>query len=72
MNHKQITLMQARHKADRLGYIAKLSVECDVLNFYSGDPDKPATWLHVGRARVRNGCVDAVTVSLAIGRRVKP
>jgi len=66
-NAKQITTMQALLKAERLGYIAKLSPDGSVLHFYTGEIEKPGTWLALGKARVRMGCVDAVTVSLLIG-----
>lgn len=66
-NAKQITTMQAYQKAERLGYIAKLSPDGDVIHFYTGEADKPGTWLSAGRAKIRNGCVDAITVSLLIG-----
>lgn len=67
MTRNQITTMQALLKAERLGYIAKLSPDGNVLHFYTGEADKPGTWLTAGCARVRQGCVDAVTVSLLIG-----
>ena len=67
MTRNQITIMQAITKAERLGYIAKLSPDATVLHFYTGEADKPGTWLSAGRAKIRGGCVDAVTVSLLIG-----
>lgn len=65
MRRTQISTMQAYHKAERLGYIAKLSD--DFLYFYTGEADKPGTWLSAGRVKIREGCVDAVSVSLLIG-----
>lgn len=66
-NRGQITIMQALQKAERLGYIAKLSADGSILHFYTGNAAQPGTWLAAGRASVRLGCVDAITVSLLIG-----
>lgn len=66
-NAKQITIPQATQKAERLGYTAKpYELDKNYLAFYT------AEGRYAGRAKIRDCCVDAVTVSLLIGTERLP
>lgn len=64
---EQFTYVQAQQFALKHSIIARVNSHGNVVLFYTGEESQPGTWMEIGRARIREGVVDARSVKLICG-----